>query len=141
MLQSFDIGFASLESSHSHMIWKYWASNMNIGSETARVDSLAKHYQSLLPIEGTIRAQPCCRPTTQFHSEDKMKKVSIGLAAIVCLFMAAPASAMPMTHASSSSDIVLVRGGGHGFHGFRGHHRGWFVGRHRGWRPVRRHWR
>ncbi len=79
-------------------------------------------------------------PPHSFTWEKKMKKVSIGLAAIVCLFMAGTASAMPVAHVDSQSNIIQVRGGGHGFHG-RGGHRGWFVGRHRGWAHARRHWR
>ena len=68
----------------------------------------------------------------------------IGVAA--CAFAAMPtlsASAMPLANAgslitSSDSQVILVRGHGHGRHhmrrGGRGHHYGWGRGHHRGWR-------
>jgi hypothetical protein len=69
-----------------------------------------------------------------------MKLALIGLIALVAVSLSLPASAMPITAlvtSNASSDLVLVRHGGHGhhygWHHGRGHHYGWYRGRHRGW--------
>jgi hypothetical protein len=69
-----------------------------------------------------------------------MKFALIGLIALGAASLSVPSSAMPiapLATSNASSDLVLVRHGGHGrhygWHHGRGHHYGWYRGRHRGW--------
>ena len=72
--------------------------------------------------------------------EDLMKLALLGLIALGAVSLALPASAMPvapLATSSASSDLVLVRHGGHGhhfgWHHGHGHHYGFVRGRHHGW--------
>ena len=72
----------------------------------------------------------------------KRTLIAAATAAVIGLGMTFSATAMPIgkiAPASTSDDVIQVRGGhghGHGHmgRGGRGHHYGWSRGRHRGWR-------
>lgn len=78
----------------------------------------------------------------------KRTMIAAAAAALLSLGLMLPANAMPvggLAPASTTSDVIQVRGGHHGMHrggrghhyGWargRGHHYGWSRGRHRGWR-------